>query len=163
MSIRILTAQDVEAMATIHAACFDKPWPALDMAVHVARDLCLGVGEPLASFAILRRSDIDAEILTVATDTSARGQGLAGQVLNAAIDDYTVAGLRHLFLEVAEDNTAAMTLYKRLGFVPMGRRPAYYARATGRVAAITFSRALKTVTDLKTERPASLDGTPLRG
>lgn len=163
MSARPLTAHDAQAMATIHAACFDEPWPALDMAVHVARDLCLGVGDPLASFAILRRSDIDAEILTVATDPAARAQGLAGQVLSAAADEYTAAGLRHIFLEVAEDNAAARTLYQRLGFVPMGRRPAYYARPNGRIAAITYSLALKSTTVLKSDGPASLDATPLRG
>jgi ribosomal-protein-alanine N-acetyltransferase len=143
MIARVLTAQDAEAMAAIHATCFDRPWPALDMAVHVTRDLCLGVGEPLTSFTILRRSDIDAEILTVATDPAARGQGLAVQVLKAAAAQYRVAGLRHIFLEVAEDNTPAQALYKRLGFVPIGRRPSYYARADGRVAAITYSLDLK--------------------
>lgn len=147
MMVRVLTAQDAEAMAAIHSTCFDRPWPALDMTVHVARDLCLGIGDPLASFTILRRSDIDAEILTVATDPAARGQGLAGQVLKAAEAQYRVAGLRHIFLEVAEDNTSAQTLYKRLGFVPMGRRPGYYARADGRVAAITYSLALSPKTE----------------
>lgn len=154
MTPRILTAQDAEAMAVIHAACFDGPWPVLDMAVHVGRDLCLGIGAPLTSFAILRRSDIDAEILTVATDPDARGQGLAGQVLIAAEEHYRAAGLRHIFLEVAEDNASARGLYDRLGFVPMGRRPGYYARPEGRVAAITYAR------DLKTESAASLDVVP---
>jgi ribosomal-protein-alanine N-acetyltransferase len=115
MIARVLTAQDAEAMAAIHATCFDRPWPALDMAVHVTRDLCLGVGEPLTSFTILRRSDIDAEILTVATDPAARGQGLAGQVLKAAAAQYRVAGLRHIFLEVAEDNTPAQALWTSRG------------------------------------------------
>ncbi|MGJ8558695.1 MAG: GNAT family N-acetyltransferase [Litorimonas sp.] len=142
MRVRTLTAQDAEAMATIHAACFDKPWPALDMTVHVARDLCVGLGEPLMSFAILRRSDIDAEILTVATNPEARSQGLAGRVLAAAEEQYRVAGLRNIFLEVAEDNASARRLYERLGFVPIGRRPGYYARPEGRIAAVTYSLKL---------------------
>lgn len=146
MKLRVLSVQDAEAMATVHAACFDKPWPALDMTVHLGRDLCLGVGEPLTSFAILRHSDIDAEILTVATNPTARGQGLAEHVLRAAEDHYRRAGLRHIFLEVAEDNAAARTLYKRLGFTPMGRRPAYYARPKGRIAAITYSLDLNSKT-----------------
>lgn len=157
MTLRILSAQDAEVMATLHAACFDKPWPALDMAVHVTRDLCLGIGEPLSSFAILRHSDIDAEILTVATDPAVRGQGLAAEVLRAAEDHYRVAGLRHIFLEVAEDNVSARSLYERLGFAPMGRRPGYYARPTGRVAAITYSR------NLESDRAAPLDVAPDRG
>jgi len=139
MSVRALTAQDAQAMANIHAASFDKPWPALDMAVHVARDLCLGTDDPLSSFAILRRSDIDAEILTVATHPQQRGQGLAEAVLRAAAAECRADGLRHIFLEVAEDNAAARALYQRLGFAPIGRRPAYYAREGGRVAAITYS------------------------
>ncbi|GHA87921.1 N-acetyltransferase GCN5 [Algimonas arctica] len=142
MTPRLLTPDDAEVMAVIHAACFDKPWPALDMTVHVARDLCLGIGAPLMSFAILRRSDIDAEILTVATDPRKRGQGLAGRVLRTAEAQFRVAGLRNIFLEVAEDNVSARTLYKRLGFVPIGRRPGYYARPQGRIAAITYSLEL---------------------
>jgi len=47
-----------------------------------------------------------------------------------------------MFLEVAEDNEAAIHLYRSLGFQPIGRRPAYYRRADGRVAAITFSKKL---------------------
>lgn len=139
MTPRVLRAPDAQAMARVHALCFDKPWPTLDMTVHVWRDLCLGIGDPLSSFAILRSSDIDAEILTVATDPAARGRGLAGDVLRVAIDRYRRAGLRHIFLEVAEDNDSARTLYKRLGFTPIGRRPAYYTRPEGRIAAITFS------------------------
>jgi ribosomal-protein-alanine N-acetyltransferase len=139
MSPRVLRAAEAQAMARVHALCFDKPWPPLDMTVHVGRDLCLGLGEPLSSFAILRASDIDAEILTVATDPAARGQGLAGDILRAAINQYRRDGLRYIFLEVAEDNDSARTLYKRLGFTPIGRRPAYYTRPEGRIAAITFS------------------------
>jgi ribosomal-protein-alanine N-acetyltransferase len=129
-------------MADIHAESFDKSWPALDMAVHVARDLCLGTGEPLASFAVIRRSDVDAEVLTVATRPDARGRGLAGEVLQAVADRLREDGLRDLFLEVAEDNAPARALYARLGFQPIGRRPGYYTRPGGRMAAITYSLVL---------------------
>lgn len=142
MSVRPLTARDAEAMARIHAASFDKPWPALDMAVHVGRDLCLGTGEPLASFAIIRRSDVDAEVLTIATDPQRRGQGLANAVLKAAAEILAGEALHSLFLEVAEDNASARALYTRLGFQPIGRRPAYYARPQGRMAAITYALKL---------------------
>lgn len=142
MSVRVLRARDAEAMAALHAGAFAKSWPALDMAVHVGRDLCLGTGAPLDSFAILRRSDVDAEILTVATDTTHRGHGLAGQVLRSAQDRLKAEGLRSVFLEVAEDNAAARALYARLGYSPIGRRPGYYARADGRMAAITYALSL---------------------
>ena len=129
-------------MADIHAASFPKPWDALEMSRHLARDLCLGAGEPLASFAVLRSSDVDAELLTIATDPARRGAGLAGAVLGEGIRVCRARGLRDLFLEVAEDNDAARALYARLGFEAIGRRPGYYSRAGGRVAAVTYGLAL---------------------
>ena len=142
MSVRALTAVDAARMAAIHAASFDTSWTALDFAVHCERDLCLGLGEPLASFCVVRRSDVDAEVLTVATDPAKRGHGHARAVLRAAIDKLRANGLRDLFLEVAEDNAPARALYARLGFSSIGRRPGYYRRAGGRVAAVTYGLPL---------------------
>ena len=139
---RILTAQDAQAMADIHAASFPRPWPALDMAVHIKTDICLGIGSALTAFIIIRSSGDEAEILTIATQTAARRRGYARILLGAATAKLSQAKTRNLFLEVAEDNLAAQGLYKACGFVPMGRRPAYYRRENGRVAAITYSKAL---------------------
>ncbi len=142
MTVRRIGASDAAAMASLHAQCFDRPWSALDMAVHAGRDLCLGIKEPLASFAILRLSDVDAEVLTIATGPAQRGNGLAGLVLVKAEESCRTKGLRDIFLEVAEDNAPARALYKRLGYEPIGRRPAYYKRSRGRIAAITYRRIL---------------------
>jgi len=155
---RVLNARDADAMARIHATSFDKGWSALDMAVHVSRDLCIGTGDPLGSFAILRRSDIDAEILTIATDPDCRRQGLAGVLLEAAREQLNSDSLRHIFLEVAEDNEAARALYERLGYQPIGRRPSYYARPKGRVAAVTY--ALDLSDNRSAHPPALLDDAP---
>ncbi len=129
-------------MAQIHAASFDRGWSALDFSVYAARDLCIGVGAPLTSFCVVRRSPTDAEVLTVATDPDARGQGRAAAVLSDAAARLRASGRRQLFLEVAEDNAPARALYHRLGFRPIGRRPGYYRRADGRVAAVTYELAL---------------------
>lgn len=142
MTVRAMRPPDADAMAALHAASFDKPWPALDMAVHIQRDLCVGLSDPLQSFAILRCSDIDAEILTVATHPDHRGEGLATAVLEQAQTMVSDRGLRSIFLEVAEDNQSARSLYARLGYAPIGRRPGYYARPEGRMAAITYALSL---------------------
>jgi Acetyltransferases len=41
------------------------------------------------------------------------------------------SGAQSLFLEVAEDNAAALGLYRSLGFVEVGRRPGYYDARSG--------------------------------
>ena len=139
MKIRKLTARDAEAMAHIHAGSFERPWPALDMSVHTERDLCLGLDSPLKCFVILGGTDLHAEILTLATHSDHRGTGLATDLLSQSIAKLKSSGCQEIFLEVAEDNQAARALYKKLGFVPVGRRPGYYRRANGRMAAITYS------------------------
>lgn len=137
-----LRPRHAHLMAQIHASCFARPWPALDMAVHIQSDLCLGLGDPLMSFIIIRRAGHEAEILTLATNPSARRQGHARQLIYQAFIKLRQMDIQSLYLEVAEDNPAAIALYKICGFTPMGRRPGYYKRDKGRIAAITFSKSL---------------------
>jgi ribosomal-protein-alanine N-acetyltransferase len=143
--MRPLTATDARDMASLHAQSFERPWDALEMAAHVARDLCFGVEDKsgqLAGFIILSRAADQAEILTIATAKSARRQGWGRTLLDGAIAELRTLQVSELFLEVAEYNSAALALYRSAGFDPIGRRPAYYRRAAGRVAAITFSKKL---------------------
>lgn len=140
-------AVDVCAMAEIHAASFAPPfgtggWDALEMSAHLQQDLCFGTGEPLGAFIILRRATDQAEILTLATAPAKRRTGLARELLVTAVEELAKRGVREVFLEVAEDNAAAQALYRATGFSTIGRRPAYYRRPQGRIAALTFSKKL---------------------
>ena len=140
--LRPLTAKDARGMAEIHANSFDRGWDALEMATHTQKDLCLGVDydEGLAAFIILSVAAGQAEILTIATAKAVRRKGLGVALLRAAEEALRKQSVSEVFLEVAEDNAAAIALYREAGFTPMGRRPAYYRRANGRVAALTFSK-----------------------
>lgn len=146
---RKLTARDTRAMAIIHAESFAPPmgrggWPALEMSAHVQKDMCLGLEKDgaLAAFLILSVVADQAEILTIATAGSARRQGLARAMLVQVFPMLRARGITEFFLEVAEDNDAAIALYRYTGFVPVGRRPGYYRREKGRVAALTLSKKL---------------------
>jgi len=145
--MRPLSAADARDMAAIHAESFAPPfgsggWDALEMATHTQRDLCLGVEREneLLGFVIVSTPADQAEILTIATRIAARRQGLGRKLLDAVVADLQSKHATELFLEVAEDNAAALALYRGVGFQPIGRRPGYYRREAGRVAAITFSK-----------------------
>jgi len=142
--MRVLTAVDSKDMAAIHADSFDRGWDALAMATHTQKDLCLGVDydEGLAGFIILSVAAGQAEILTITTAKAARRQGLGQTLLKGAEAALRNQSVFELFLEVAEDNAAAIALYRGAGFTPVGRRPAYYRRENGRVTALTFSKKL---------------------
>ena len=140
--IRALAITDAARMANIHAQSFHKGWDAEDMGAHIQKDLCFGFGRPLDGFIILSSAADQAEILTIAVDPSERRRGIARALLEICETELVDNGVDTLFLEVAEDNEAAIKFYKGAGFEPIGRRPAYYKREMGRVAAITYRKRL---------------------
>ena len=140
--IRSLAITDAARMAELHAQAFHKGWGADDMGGHIQKDLCFGFGRPLDGFIILSSAADQAEILTIAVDPAQRRRGIARALLEITETELVDNGVDTLFLEVAEDNDAAIKFYKGAGFEPIGRRPAYYKREMGRVAAITYRKRL---------------------
>ncbi len=137
-------------MAALHALCFpEDPWDAALLARLLAMPGVIGLvatagGDAMPSGLVLVRVAADeAEILTIGVVPDARCRGLGGELALAAAARAGAAGATRLFLEVAEDNTAARALYARLGFAGVGRRPGYYARPDGpAVAALVLARSL---------------------
>jgi len=140
--IRALNTTDSERMAEIHTQSFHKGWDDADMWAHIHKDICFGYGRPLDGFIIISSAADQAEILTIATDPAHRRRGIARALLEISETELVENGIDTLFLEVAEDNKAAITFYQGTGFEPIGRRPAYYKREIGRVAAITYRKRL---------------------
>jgi ribosomal-protein-alanine N-acetyltransferase len=118
-------ADDVEALARLHATCFAQAWSAASL-----RDLFAGPGvfafAAGQGFVLARAVGGEAEILTLAVDPPARRQGLGRALVRAAAAHARSLGAGILFLEVATDNQAATGLYEGLGFAVAGRRKAYY-------------------------------------
>ncbi len=140
--IRSLTTTDAQRMADIHEQSFHAGWPDEAMWGHIQKDLCFGFGRPLEGFIILSVAVDQAEILTIAVDSAARRQGIARALLDISETELVDQGVDTLFLEVAEDNLAAIAFYKGAGFEAIGKRPRYYKREMGRVGAITYRKRL---------------------
>jgi len=68
----------------------------------------------------------DAEILNIFVHPDRRGQGIATDLLRAALERIKAAGARRVWLEVRESNAAALHIYEAAGFRLAGRRPRYY-------------------------------------
>jgi len=60
-------------------------------------------------------------VRTLSVDAQQRGRGVAQQLMRSALVDAAAAGLENVQLDVAVDNQPALTLYGRLGFVPISR------------------------------------------
>ena len=94
----------------------------------------------VSGFALLRIVADECELLSLAVAPDERGNGVGALLLESAMEQARAAGAVRQFLEVAEDNTVARRLYDSRGFVPIGRRPDYYRRNDGTLAAaVTMS------------------------
>lgn len=65
----------------------------------------------------------EAHVLTIGVTGAAQGRGTGTALL---LDLLAVAGDRRVLLDVRADNEVAQRLYRRHGFVPVGRRRRYY-------------------------------------
>ena len=139
---------DAEALARIHAKGFYRGWSAAEMTgfltapesrVYVACD----AKRRIAGFAVIRLAADESELLTIAVDPKWRGKRIGQALLKAAFADLLMSPARRMFLEVSEDNAAAIKLYGREGFAQVARRQGYYPKPDGSAAtALVMSRDL---------------------
>jgi len=98
------------------------------------------VPERPTGFIIGRQIAGEAEILNLAVSASSRRQGQAKALVERLLLNFHEHSVRTVFLEVRESNSAAIALYETLGFLPVGRRPAYYRDPVE--AALVYSKLL---------------------
>ncbi len=146
-AVRPLAMRDAPRIAAIHAEGFHHGWGVPDIEAMLADPAIVGLGvgrgRVLEGFVLSRRASDEAEILTIAVATGARRSGLGLAVLLAHLAQLPARGVRALFLEVDEGNTAARALYDSLDFREVGRRSAYYRRPDGsRATALVLRKDL---------------------
>lgn len=141
MSLRAAPPEDTALLAALHAAAFDKPWSAGEIAALMATPGVFALTFDLQGFILCRSIAGEAEILTVAVDPVARRGGVGRALVEAAAGLAAQDGAESLFLEVAHDNTAALALYAAAGFERVGLRRGYYASGAD---AVVMRRALNT-------------------
>lgn len=89
--------------------------------------LALQAADEPAGFVLARVVADEAEILTLAVHPSARRQGLANLLLQAAETQAELAGATSMFLEVADCNIGGRALYSGRRYRQVGLRRRYYA------------------------------------
>ena len=97
----------------------------------------------LAGFVIVERASrngrLTGHIVTLDVDPVERRRGLGTLLMQTAEEQMKEEGAGIMSLEVAENNSAALEFYQRLGFATTGRISKYYA---GRVDAEVMEKAI---------------------
>ncbi len=82
-------------------------------------------GRLIANASLLRAGPDTWVIANVVTHPSYRRQGIAGRLMDSALDVARARGARRIQLQVRDTNDAAKTLYTGLGFGPIGSSTLY--------------------------------------
>ena len=141
-------ADDAVALATLHAGALPDAWPEAAFASLLSRAevfVLLGTrsgGARAEGFILIRVVAGEAEVLTFCVTNAARRGGLGRALLEAACAVAQRSGAAKVFLEVGENNAAALALYQKSGFVTVGRRAAYYRHGSDAADAIVMQRCL---------------------
>src|SRR5437016_5284679 len=132
MYITSLTLKDCAEAAQLHQTAFYRGWTEKDFQEFLNdRLVCsykIQKDGTLCGYILWREIDDEAEILTLVIAPSFQRRGLGNLLLKALFKHLKEIRIFKIFLEVAEDNTAAQSFYIRNGFILLGTRPKYYKR-----------------------------------
>jgi len=143
---RLVGMSHAGLIAALRAPFFpDEPWTTAAVAGILgspgAFAFLVDDGTDPVGFILARAAGGEGEVLAIGVVETRRRSGFGRSLILKAIAEAEARGAGEMFLEVAEDNPAARELYRHCGFDDVGRRPAYYRRASGaRVAAVVMRR-----------------------
>lgn len=138
--ISLLWAEEGQAgaIAELHATLFDRSWDEDSVrkmlqhpgsAALLAKVRTTAEEKPLTTGFILGQIAADeAEILSLGVAQPMQRRGIGRRLVEGLIRAASRAEANKVFLEVAEDNVAALGLYSALEFQEVSRRQGYYQR-----------------------------------
>ena len=131
ISVRLMKADDVDAVHVIETACFAIPWSRSAFLHEVTENMC-------ARYMVLTEDDVpvayagmwlvldEAHVTNIAVRPDRRRLGYGEQVTRGLIQLAADSGCTLMTLEARASNEPALSLYRKLGFVPTGVRKGYY-------------------------------------
>lgn len=132
MLIRQMQVGDLEQAAALEAQNFSRPWSKEAFADALEKDyyqyLVVVDEESQRIFGMcgLIRTLEEGGITNVVVRDDARNQGIGYRMLTELMRRAEKEGVREYTLEVRKSNVPAIALYRKLGFVEEGIRPAFY-------------------------------------
>ena len=123
----------IDSLEALEQACFSLPWTRdqlvsqLPDEQHVFLVADSGNGQVLGYVGMMVVLD-EGYISNVAVSPDHRRKGIADALMRALLCEADRRSLSFVTLEVREHNEAAIKLYEKWGFRPVGKRKNYYER-----------------------------------
>jgi ribosomal-protein-alanine N-acetyltransferase len=145
LGFRPMRKEDLQQVQAIEALSYDFPWT-----LGIFRD-CLRVGyccwvvtleARVIGYGVMSVALDECHLLNLCIHPAWRRYGLARKMVRRLLNLAKQHGAETAFLEARISNHGAITLYRQLGFVEVGRRRNYYPHQEGREDALVLSLTL---------------------
>jgi len=127
--------QDIDAVLAVEQSVFPHPWSRANFADSLSSGYDAWVLRDeqgaLAAYFLLMAAVDEAHLLDVAVAPGRQGSGLGRYVLDKVAARARGLGVESVLLEVRPSNVRALDVYRRYGYVEIGRRRAYYPAHEG--------------------------------
>ena len=130
VEIREATGDDITRINEIEKRSISPCWSADAFHSEIGREdsffavaVCDGV---VAGFCLLRRVADAGELLRIAVEEAYRRRGIADDLMMKSIEYAQGNALTATYLEVRVSNVAAIGLYRKHGFIEVGKRRGYF-------------------------------------
>jgi ribosomal-protein-alanine N-acetyltransferase len=126
---------DIDEVLALECSVFPHPWSRANFVDSLASGYDAWVlrdaGGALAGYFLLMFAVDEAHLLDVAVAPGRQRAGLGRYLLDQAAARARGQGMESILLEVRPSNQRALAVYRRYGFVEIGRRKAYYPAHEG--------------------------------
>lgn len=138
--------EDVDHVAMIERVAYPFPWTA-----GIIRD-CLRAGYDCwllvadgerVGYGIVSIAADEAHLLNICISPPHQGYGYGRQLLLGLVELARRRSVERIYLEVRPSNGRAITLYRTMGFLEVGRRPRYYPAGDDREDALVMTMELQ--------------------
>ena len=129
--VRRMTLEDIQAVVELDQISFSLPWPErsfrFELTDNPASRCWVAEADGRVVGMVVTWLFVDeAHIATIATHPEYRRQGIARKLLTYTLQSAIREGARSSFLEVRASNLPAQEMYRKFGYVEVGRRKRYY-------------------------------------
>ena len=142
-----MTEKYISGVASLERECFSHPWSEKSLREELDNDqahfLCAVADGCVVGYIGVQEIVGEAYITNVAVLPQFRRNGVAAALLHNLFEFANESCFEFLSLEVRKSNTAAIKLYEKAGFVPVGSRKNFYSEP--REDAIIMTKYFKTV------------------
>lgn len=140
-----MTDVDLDAVVAAEARIHRFPWTRGNFADSLAAGHGAWVvqeSEMLVGYAVMMQVLDEAHLLNISVLPELQRQGRGTSLLQHMFGLARLQGMTRMLLEVRQGNAPGLGLYRRHGFVEIGRRRDYYRAHEGREDAIVMAREL---------------------